>query len=414
MCLIAKIRIRFYIHRGFLHKIYNLAQTWKKHVPQFVHMKKHKIVVLGAGMVGSAIAIDLCRQHDVTSADIDKESLDKLKADHPIKTVGVNLMAEDAVTAVVKDADLVVSAVPGFMGYDVLKTVIEAGKNIVDISFMPEDFMELNALAAEMGVTAITDCGVAPGMPNLILGHHNETMDVDFFQYVVGGLPKVKTYPFYYKAPFSPIDVVEEYTRPARFMEKGKLMTKPAMSEPELLFFEGVGTLEAFCTDGLRSLLLNMSHIPHMKEKTLRYPGHLQLIQALSTAGFFDKEVLTVNNTSIRPIDFTSKVLIRDWQLRPGEPEFTVMRIELQGREDGLPKKITYDLYDEYDEKTGMSSMARTTGFTATANACLVLEGRFAGKGVFPLELVGMDADCFSFVMDYLAQRNVIYKISES
>ena len=360
-------------------------------------------------MVGKAIAIDLSARHEVTSADIDQESLKYLEANYPIKTQGINLMEEERITELVKDADLVVSAVPGFMGFDTLKTVIQAGKNIVDISFMPEDFMELNALAAKKGVTAITDCGVAPGMPNLLVGHHNETMDVENFEYVVGGLPKVKVYPFYYKAPFSPVDVVEEYTRPARYIEKGKLMEKPAMSEPELMFFEKVGTLEAFYTDGLRSLLANMEHIPNMKEKTLRYPGHIQLIQALKTAGFFEKEPLTVNNTAIRPIDFTSKVLINDWKLGPNEQEFTVMRVEISGKEDGKAKSIIYELYDEYDNEQKLSSMARTTGFTATANAELILQERFVGKGVFPLELVGMDAECFEFVMQYLKERNVNY-----
>ncbi len=376
-------------------------------------MDKQKIIVLGAGMVGKAIAIDLAKKHEVWAADIDQQSLDYLSANFPIKTVGVNLMEEEGVQALVAEFDLVMSAVPGFMGFDVLKTVIDAGKNIVDISFMPEDFMALNTLAAKKGVTAITDCGIAPGMPNLILGYHNELMEIENFKYYVGGLPQVKVYPFYYKAPFSPIDVVEEYTRPARFIEKGKHMTKPAMSEPEMVFFDRVGTLEAFYTDGLRSLLINMAHIPNMKEKTLRYPGHIQLVQALKTAGFFDKEPIMVNNVSIRPIDFTSKVLIRDWQLDPEEREFTVMRIELQGKQDGAMRTIVYDLYDVYDDNEKLSSMARTTGFTATASAELILSGCFGGKGVFPLELVGMDFDCFGFVMDYLKDRKVVFHIKE-
>ena len=372
-----------------------------------------KIVVLGAGMVGKAIAIDLSQNHDVTSADIDEKSLQFLKEKYNIETLPINLMEEEKITRLVSGFDLVISAVPGFMGYDVVRTVIEAGKNIVDISFMPEDYMDLNALAASKGVTAITDCGVAPGMPNLIAGYLNELMEIESLEYVVGGLPKVKIYPFYYKAPFSPVDVIEEYTRPARFVEMGQQMTKPAMSEPEFLHFDHVGTLEAFYTDGLRSLLKNLPHIPNMKEKTLRYPGHIHLIQALKTAGFFDKDPITINNTAIRPIDFTSKVLINDWKLDTHEHDFTVMRITLKGQMDGKSKTIVYDLYDEYDQKAKMASMARTTGFTATAHAELILQGRFSGKGVFPLELIGMDPDSYDFVMDYLEERNVIYQRSE-
>jgi lysine 6-dehydrogenase len=370
-----------------------------------------KIVVLGAGMVGKAIAIDLSTRHQVTSADIDEQSLKYLADNYPVKTTGINLMEEEKLVELVKDFDLVVSAVPGFMGYDVVRTVIEAGKNIVDISFMPEDYMELNALAAKKGVTAITDSGVAPGMPNLIAGYLNEQMEIESIEYIVGGLPKVKIYPFYYKAPFSPIDVVEEYTRPARYIEKGQLMTKPAMSEPEFVHFDNVGTLEAFYTDGLRSLLVNLGHIPNMKEKTLRYPGHIHLVQALKTAGFFDKDPITINNTAIRPIDFTSKILINDWKLGPDEKEFTVMRVIIKGVADGKSKTITYELYDEYDEKERMSSMARTTGFTATAHAELILKGMFTGKGVYPPELVGMDSECYEFVMEYLKERGVVYRM---
>jgi lysine 6-dehydrogenase len=369
-----------------------------------------KIIILGAGMVGKAMAIDMASRHDVTSVDLDEKSLKFLSENYNIKTRAANLMDDEAIKNLVADFDLVISAVPGFMGYDLVRTVIEARKNIVDISFMPEDFMDLNALAAQNGVTAITDCGVAPGMPNLIAGYWNEVMEIESFSYVVGGLPKVKVYPFYYKAPFSPIDVVEEYTRPARYIEKGQPMTKPAMSEPELLFFEKAGTLEAFYTDGLRSLLNNLPHIPNMKEKTLRYPGHIHLILALKTAGFFDKTPIVINNTAIRPIDFTSKILINDWKLNPHEEEFTVMRVSLKGKIDGENRTIRYELYDEYDNTQKLSSMARTTGFTATGHAELILQQRFTGKGVFPPELIGMDADCFAFVMEYLKQRNVVYK----
>jgi lysine 6-dehydrogenase len=372
-----------------------------------------KILILGAGMVGKAIAIDLCKSHKITSADIDKNALESLAENYPIKTVHANLDDSELLKKLVVDFDIIVSAVPGFMGYKTLETVINEGKNVVDISFMPEDFMELSKLAVSKGVTAIADCGVAPGMPNLIAGYYNEIMDIQSLEYVVGGLPKVKTYPFYYKAPFSPIDVIEEYTRPARYKENGQILVKPAMSDIEYMDFEKVGTLQGFFTDGLRSLLDTLPNIPSMKEKTLRHPGHIDLVQALEKAGFFDKTPITINNTAIRPIDFTSKVLIKNWKLSPDEEEFTVMRIILEGKIKGKKKQIRYDLYDEYDKVTGLSSMARTTGFTATSSVELVLKKMFSEKGVFPLELVGKDKGCFEFVIDYLKDRNIIYVKTE-
>jgi saccharopine dehydrogenase-like NADP-dependent oxidoreductase len=230
-------------------------------------------------------------------------------------------------------------------------------------------------------------------------------MKINNFEYMVGGLPKIRKFPFEYKAPFSPIDVIEEYTRPARYVENGVMINKPAMSDPELINFENVGTLEAFNTDGLRSLIYTLPKIPNMKEKTLRYPGHIRLIQSLIASGFFGKESIKIGKSEVVPFDFTTKLLFDQWKLGQTEPEFTVMRIKLTGDES----EVVYDLYDEFDAIEEISSMARTTGFTGTSGAELILQGIFTEKGVFPPELVGKHESCFNFVINYLKERNVIY-----
>jgi len=364
-------------------------------------------------MVGKAIAIDLSAKHKVTSVDLDESSLDYLSKNYRIETFEANLSEKDTIENLLAPFDLVVSAVPGFMGFETLRRVIECGKNVVDISFMPEDFFALDELAKSKGVTAIVDCGVAPGMPNLLIGRYDTEMEITDFEYVVGGLPFEKVYPFYYKAPFSPIDVIEEYTRPARFVVGGKVVEKPAMSDVEMLHFDGIGSLEGFLTDGLRSLLKTMSHVSNMHEKTLRYPGHVQLLQALRAAGFFDKKAIEVQGVEISPIGFTSKILTSNWKLHTTEPEFTVMRIKIKGKRDGKNLEVTYDLFDRYDPETKLSSMARTTGFAATACAELILSQGYSEKGVLPLELIGKDSVCFQFVMEYLEKRNIVYKKQE-
>lgn len=368
-----------------------------------------KIIVLGAGMVGSAIAIDLSQNFEVTSIDIDREALDRLSRKHNIKTIQSDIAQSENLKDIIKDFDLVVCAVPGFMGYKTLEAAIEAGKDTVDISFMPEDTMQLDALARMHNVTVICDCGVAPGMPNVIVGYYNEIMEITHFEYCVGGLPKERKFPFEYKAPFSPVDVIEEYTRPARYVEHGHLITKPPMSDPELIYFEGIGDLEAFNTDGLRSLITTLGHIPNMKEKTLRYPKHIALVQALKAAGFFDKDPIDVKGMKVVPMDFSSKLLFKSWKLQPADKEFTVMRIAITGTQKGEPKHVVYDLFDEYDVAAETSSMARTTGYTATAAVNLITNGLFKDKGVFPPELVGKHKKCFDFMLKYLAERNVIY-----
>ena len=127
-----------------------------------------KIAVLGAGLVGSTIAVDLSKQHNVTAIDLDKDKLTNLNKYAEIRTIHADLKDQRNFKKLVKDYDLVIGAVPGFMGYQVMKSVVEAGKNMVDISFMPEDFMQLDALAKKHRVTVVADCGVAPGMGNII------------------------------------------------------------------------------------------------------------------------------------------------------------------------------------------------------------------------------------------------------
>jgi saccharopine dehydrogenase-like NADP-dependent oxidoreductase len=371
----------------------------------------HKVIVLGAGMVGSAMAIDLAKKHQVSLTDIDQSVLDRVKQ----KCDSLNILQLDAsnrklLQSTIQNHDLVINAVPGFLGFQTLKAIIEAGMNVIDIAFFPENSLELDALAKEHDVTAIVDCGVAPGMDNVILGYYNEFLIISDFECLVGGLPKVKKWPFYYKAPFSPVDVIEEYTRPARYVENGKEIVREPLTDCEYVEFDKVGTLEAFNSDGLRSIIYTMPHIPKMKEKTLRYPGHVEYVKVLKESGFFDTETIDVKGSRVSPLDFTCQVLFNEWKLGEEEEELTVMRVTLKGQNsNGETEEVIYSLYDEYCLETKTSSMARTTGYTATAAANLFLDGHFIEKGVFPPELVGKHKVCFDYFMNYLKERNIHY-----
>ncbi len=374
------------------------------------------VIVLGAGMVGSAMAIDMAKNHEVTLTDLSLEVLNKVNQkckDLSVRQLDVTDKAN--LQNAIKTHDLVICAVPGFLGYETLRSIIEAGKNVVDISFFPENSLDLHELAVKNNVTAIVDCGVAPGMGNIILGYYNEKMKVTDFECLVGGLPKVKKLPFCYKAPFSPVDVIEEYTRPARYVENGNLIVREPLTDCEYIDFVQVGTLESFNSDGLRSIIFTMPHIPNMKEKTLRYPGHVEYIRVLKESGFFQEGKIEVNSTEISPLEFTSKILFDEWKLEENEEELTIMRITIKGENpNGEKEMIVYDLYDEYNVNTHASSMARTTGYTATAAANMFLEGLFNEKGVFPPELVGKYDACFKYILRYLKDRDVIYEKSSN
>ncbi len=311
---------------------------------------KHKIIVLGTGLVGSAIVKDLCNDYIVTAVDKSQNKIDSLKGLDNVKAFTADLSDSSIVKDLIRGHDLVIGALPGHMGYRSVKDTIESGKNMVDISFFPEDPFGLDRLAKDRGVTVVTDCGVAPGMGNIILGYHHSIMNIEKYECYVGGLPLKREWPWQYKTVFSPVDVIEEYTRPARVMVNGVVMVKEALSEPEYINFDEIGTLEAFNSDGLRSLVSTMP-VPNMIEKTLRYPGTTDYLRMLRDAGFFSYREIDLKGHRIRPVDLTSTLIFPQWQLKEGEEEFTVMRIIIEGREKGEKYSYRYDLLDRYDKK---------------------------------------------------------------
>ena len=367
-----------------------------------------KIVVLGGGRVGNAIVRDLAAEEDfsVLVVDVDPVAVERL-TEYGADGVVADLSDPKTVSQAVADADLVVSAVPGFMGYATVERVLQEGHPVVDISFFREDAFGLDDLAKEAGVPCLVDCGVAPGLSNMILGRLEEHLDETYsYRCLVGGLPVERAWPWEYKAPFSPGDVIQIYTKPARLRREGVEITLPALSEVELVEFPGLGTLEAFNTDGLRSLL-KTSKTPEMVEKTMRYPGHAEKMQMLRQAGFFSTENILVASGEARPRDVTEALLIGAWQFEAGEPDLTVMRIVIEGAKDDVALRYTYNLLDYYNTETETSSMARTTGYTCTGMVRLVARGLWTEPGVAPPEVVGRNAECFDYVIKHLESRNV-------
>ena len=367
------------------------------------------VVVLGAGRVGGAMALDLASEFRVTVADRSEAALARMAA-RGLAVRTADLAASEGVKAAVADADLVVGAVPGFMGFATAQAVLEAGKALVDISFFNEDCFRLDALAQAQGVTASVDCGIAPGCHNIILGDLARQWDkVTSFECLVGGLPVVRSWPYEYQAGFSPIDVIEEYTRPSRYVKDGRIVTFPALSEPELIEFDGLGTLESFNTDGLRSILHTYPEIPDMKEKTLRYPGHIEKMRMLRESGFFGKDPIQVGGVSVSPLDLTTALLFPLWQMHEGDEDFTVMRVTVAGEVAGQPVRKVFSLLDRYDRTTGTTSMARTTGYTCTAAVRLLASGGFTRKGISPPEFLGQEPGAWDFIRADLAKHNVIF-----
>lgn len=360
--------------------------------------------------MGHAIVRDLVAEDDfsVLVVDVDPVAVDEL-TEFGADGIVADLSRPDTVARAVAatDADLVVGAVPGFMGYQTVERILEEGRPVVDISFFPEDAAGLEPLARKAKVPCLVDCGIAPGLTNMVLGRLESELDeTHSYRCLVGGLPVERTWPWDYKAPFSPGDVIEEYVRPARLRREGKEITLPALSEPELVNFPGLGTLEAFNTDGLRSLLRTCD-TPNMVEKTMRYPGHAEQMRVLREAGFFSKRQIQAASGSVRPRDVTEALLFSAWQFEEGEPDLTVMRIVVEGVKNGREVRHTYNLLDYYNPDTETSSMARTTGYTCTAMARLVAGGLWTEPGLATPEVVGRNEACYRSVLDHLEARGV-------
>ena len=381
---------------------------------QITRNMNKKVTVLGAGLVGKAIAIDLAKSgFEVSVLDNNNQRLLSLKNIDNISTLSCDILNIDDLVKGIGDADIVAGALPGALGFQTLKSVIDMGKNIVDISFCPENYMELDNLAKEKGVTAIVDMGVAPGMCNAILGFTASKHNVLSYKCIVGGLPVKREWPFEYKASWSPRDVIEEYTRPARLKENDTIISKPAMSDMQLVNLDPVGTLEEWNSDGLRSLLYTMPDISHMVEKTLRYPGSMEFMKMLQHTGFFSEKPVKAGDTIIKPVDLSAALLLPQWKLEEGEDEFTIMKVSMEIEKNGSNHLIEYTLFDRYDAETNTSSMARTTGYSCTAAIKLVLEDTYANAGINPPELVGAHPQCLEGLLNHLRERNVMYTKSE-
>ncbi len=371
-----------------------------------------KITVLGSGRVGRIIARDLADEptFDVTVADLRADALSALGAKMRIRTAAADLSHPGVIRELLSSCDMAVGALPGHLGFFALTEVLAAKKPYVDISFMAEDPRQLRETAKAASVPVLYDFGVAPGMSNLIAAMEAKRLSKPVrIAISVGGLPRTPRPPWGYEAPFSPADVVEEYIRPARVRVDGRTVDKPALSETMRVDMPGVGELESFLTDGLRSLLDTVD-CPNMEERTLRYPGHRDKIQLLLDTGLLSETPVKINDVTIVPADLTRRLLEAAWQTPKTADELTVMQITAAGLDGNRRVERTVHLYDETDRTRNETSMARTTGFPAALAVRALAQGALhLSPGIHPPESVASDEGFVTFLFEGLAKRNVRY-----
>ncbi len=355
-------------------------------------------------MVGRLIAVELSKKYQVYAIDNNTNNLSKLdKYNNRIITKEMDIRNEPFLNSL-EDAEIIINCVPGFMGFETSKKILEK-KTCVDISFMPEDCNKLNKIAKKAETALYPDAGVAPGLSNIIVGNLTTKQKIDEIKIMVGGLPIEKKPPWNYKAPFSPIDVIEEYTRPARIKRNGIIETVRPLTGLINFEFENVGKLEAFLTDGLRTLLTTelTKNTSTLLEYTIRYPGHSKKISDLIENGKFDDTVKTINGKLTSQREITSKELFKEWKLAENDKEFTLLVITAKTREGD---EISCIVYDEW--RGGWSSMSRTTGLTACAITNLIIDKKLKKVGVITPEDLGTNQDYFDYIINYLKERKII------
>jgi lysine 6-dehydrogenase len=373
-----------------------------------------RVTVLGGGLVGATIARDLASQgFDVLVADRDRDALGQLQKSAPVRARLADLAHAWEIQDLIADADVVVGSLPGRLGSGMLRSVLEAGKSIADISFSAEDPLAWDGLARQRGATAVVDCGVSPGLSNFAVGRAVQALDeVQDVTILAGGLPADRSRPYQYAIVFSATDVLEEYTRPARVVEDGHVVKRPALSGLETIEIQGLGTFEAFLTDGLRTLL---STVPArgMREKTLRYPGHAEQMRLLRDCGFFASEAIDVGVVRVAPRALTERLLRDAWKLSEGEEEFTLLRVTVTGRKAGQPRRYVFELLDRTDTTTGTTSMARTTGYPCAIVAAMLARGEYRQPGVVAPEMLARDAGTAAHFLEGLKARGISWTETE-
>ncbi len=366
-----------------------------------------KLLVIGSGMMGSAAAYDMARQADVSSVTLADSDLRRARevaarinhihGDKKVKAVALEASNQKGATQVMKGHDAALSAVPYFLNLGLAKAAIEARCHFADLggnNTVVRQELALSAQAQKRGVAIAPDCGLSPGMASILGGELVKRLDgrADALKLYVGGLPEKPMPPFHYQLVFSVEGLINEYVEPARILRKGKLVTIEPLTEPEEFHMPGFAPLIAFHTSGGTSTLPESfeGRVGECFEKTLRYPGHYDLLCELKALGLFSSETMKVGKVEISPRALMSKVF--EGKFASKGPDVCIMRLEahesvrspgVRGLLGGhLQGRIaTFTLVDHYDPKTDMSAMMRTTAFPASIVLQMLASGAIAKRG---------------------------------
>ncbi len=366
-----------------------------------------KVLVVGAGKVGSEIARDLASSPEVdsvTSADANRGNLKQVRrANSKIRTLLLDISQTKRVESALRKVDIVCGALPGRLGFQLMKRAARIGRNLVDISYTPQNPFQLDSEARRNDSVIVPQCGVAPGFSNMCVGDASRMLGrLDSVRIFVGGLPQKPEPPLNYRVVFSLEDVINEYSRPVNVIENGRRKLVDPLTGRGAITFPRVGNLEYFLTDGLGSLPRSFPRTREMYELTLRYPGHADMMETLRVLGFFSQTVVEVNGVKVAPRKVSLELLRPE--MSKGRPEdLLALRVNVSGNRS----LVAYEVLDFYDRENRVSAMARTTAYPCTSVALLVGRGRLRETGVVAPEKIARDENHFGFIVSRLRQHGV-------
>jgi lysine 6-dehydrogenase len=354
-----------------------------------------RMLVLGAGLQGSACAYDLLQNPEVTQVRLADQRFNHLPsflkplAGPRLIPTPLDVRDREAVLALMRECDAVMSAIPYYLNLQLAECAVEAGVHYCDLGGNTEIVFQQKALADKAvakGVTVIPDCGVAPGMVNILAQHGIKQLDtVDSVRIFVGGLPQNPEPPLNYQIVYSLEGVLDYYTTLSWVLRDGKRVQMTALSELESVSFPApVGGLEAFHTaGGLSTMAFRYEgKIPTMEYKTLRYPGHAAMMETIRELGLLDLEPVDVKGVKVVPRDVFVSVVGPKLTKLKGK-DLLVLRVTVTGTKNGKPATRQFDLIDRYDEEHGISAMMRTTGYSLSITGQMQVRGQVTPPGVW-------------------------------
>lgn len=367
------------------------------------------ILLIGTGRIGSTILKSIVEKGlNVVVLSKSSERSREIRKEYDVPVVVGNALSKHILEDIIVKFSIkyAFTALPGRIAFNVIRSLVEIGVNVVDVSYYPQDIFTLDELAKRKNVIVVPDAGIAPGLSNILAGKIYSEMElVDSIEIYVGGLAKDRESPLGLAATWSIDDLLDEYTRPARIIENGEVKVIDPLSITGTIRIPGLGVFEYFVSDGLRTMVKTLREVKKLIEYTIRYPGHINVMRELRKLGLLSEKEVQIGDTKINVRSVIVKVL--EESLSRNIKDKVILYVRGVGVKNGTSRVIEYLVHQEYDEKEKITAMAKTTAYSFTAIADMIIKGEIDYSGVYPPEYIGMDRKLYERIVKSLLDKGI-------